>query len=127
MTGADEYCKLFTKAEQHGRLYLIPYYHARGKTFRVFVLPEGEDVIENGGVNPPLNDGTVEVYGAVSGRLGWTEAYGWIHKGAWQEDLRLLRGSRERELQEYKERQLAYAEEREDEKQKRVSRTLSTY
>ena len=52
MKGADEYCRLFNKAEQHGRLYLLPHYHTRGKTFRIYVLLEGEAVIPNGGFNP---------------------------------------------------------------------------
>lgn len=87
MKGADEYYELFRKAEQIGRLYLLPSSHARGPTFRLYVLPAGEDVIENGGFNPPLNKEAVEVYGVTGGQLGWTERYGWIHRGAWQDDF----------------------------------------
>jgi hypothetical protein len=87
MKGANEYCKYFRKAEQVGRLYILPHYHARGKTLRIYVLPEGEMAIENAGINPPLNKDAVEVYGVVGGNLGWTEKYGWIHEGPWQGDF----------------------------------------
>lgn len=96
MNGAREYAKYFTKAEQHGRLYILPSSHARGKTFRIFVLPKGENVIAGCGINPPLNDNTVLVYGMISGQRGWTESYGWIHKGSWVQDF-------ERILQEKKD------------------------
>lgn len=108
MKGADEYCRLFNKAEQHGRLYLLPHYHARGKTFRIYVLPECEAVIQNGGFNPPLNKDAVEVYGIVSGQPGWTEEYGWLHEGQWKEDFKMICNNRERELRlQEKQRQLA--------------------
>ncbi len=87
MKGAREYANLFSKAVQIGRLYILPHYHARGKTFRIYVLPEGESVVENAGINPPLNAESVEVYGIVGGNPGWTESYGWIHRGKWQDDF----------------------------------------
>ena len=87
MNGAREYCKLFRKAQQIGRLYMIPSHHARGKTFRIYVLPEGEKVIENGGINPPCNVDAVEVYGVIGGQRGWSESYGWLHRGPWQADF----------------------------------------
>ena len=102
MEGAKEYCRLFEKAEQFDRLYLLPHCHARGKTFRIYVLPEGEDAIENGGINPPLNDGVVEVYGVVGGNPGWSEEYGWLHKGKWQEDFRQICHYRRKVLERQK-------------------------
>jgi len=42
--------------------------HARGKTFRIYLV-DGEN--------------TLEVYGVVRGQRGWTEEYGWRHKGTW--------------------------------------------
>ena len=90
MNGARDYCVIFKEAEQVGRLYLLPGSHARGLTFSVYVLPENEEAIENGGRNPPLNNNAVEVYGAVSGHRGWTESYVWIHEGPWMKDLAVL-------------------------------------
>jgi hypothetical protein len=87
MKGADEFCKVFKKTERIGRLYLLPDSHARGKTFRIYILPEGEKVIKNGDCNPPLNSNCVEVYGIISGQPGWTDAYGWLHTGKWVDDF----------------------------------------
>lgn len=87
MKGADKYTKVFQKAEQIGRLYLLPRHHARGDTFEIYVLPEGESVVENGGSNSPLNKNAVEVYGIISGYAGWDESYGWLHKGEWVKDF----------------------------------------
>jgi len=82
--------KVFKQAEQIGRLYLLPSKHARGNTFRIYVLPAGEEVIENAGINPPLNKDAVEVYGITGGQAGWTETYGWLHEGKWQSDFEAL-------------------------------------
>lgn len=88
MKGARGYAELF-ETGQYGRLYIVSSYHARGKTFRIFVLPEGEDAIPNG-PNAPLNKDKVEVYGVVDGNPGWSETYGWKHFGKWQDDFQLL-------------------------------------
>jgi hypothetical protein len=67
MNGAREYATLFPGNTQVGRLALISGSHARGSTFRIYVLPEGEVMSENGRGNPPLNKDAVEVYGIVGG------------------------------------------------------------
>lgn len=86
MKGANEYAQLF-ETGQYGRLYLVSGSHARGLTFSIFVLPDGVEAIPNGQNNPPLNHDAIEVYGATSGHLGWTETYGWLHDGGWQNDF----------------------------------------
>lgn len=103
MQGAREFASLFSTS-QHGRLYIVSSSHARGKTFQIFVLPEGVQAQQNGQSNPCLNSDAVEVYGMVSGQRGWTETYGWLHVGRWQDDFdalveerRLLRAHRESE------------------------------
>jgi hypothetical protein len=88
MIGAREYADLFTTG-QYNRLYISSHYHARGKTFRIYVLPEGEAAIPNG-PNGPLNKDAVEVYGITGGHHGWTETYGWLHQGKWVDDFNLL-------------------------------------
>ena len=90
MKGADEFTRLFRENQQHGRLALVPGSHARGDTFRIFVLPDGEAAQWNGRNNAPLNHGAVEVYGVVDGIPGWTESYGWLHNGPWCVDFRAL-------------------------------------
>jgi hypothetical protein len=97
MNGAREYAELFATS-QHGRLYIVSGYHARGKTFRIFVLPEGVKAEPNGPHNAPLNEDAVEVYGVVGGDLGWTESYGWLHKGKWQQDFEKLVAQRKEEI-----------------------------
>jgi hypothetical protein len=91
MQGAREYATLF-QTGQHGRLFLVSSSHARGKTFRIFVLPEGEEARPNGAGtgNAPLNLDAIEVYGITSGQPGWTETYGWLHAGRWQQDFEKL-------------------------------------
>ena len=89
MKGAREYANLF-ETGQVGRLYLVSGEHARGKTFHIQVLPEGEQAIPNGCNNLCLNTDAIEVYGIIGGQTGWTETYGWLHKGKWQEDFLTL-------------------------------------
>lgn len=92
MNGAREYSRLF-KTGQCGRFYIVSGSHARGKTFHIYVLPEGETAIPNGQHNGPLNKDTVEVYGITGGQPGWTEAYGWLKEGPWIEEFNDLLGS----------------------------------
>jgi len=84
MKGADEYYDLFNgQSQQIGRLFLHPHTHARGKCFKIFLLPEGVE-IEGNRVGRRDN---VCVYGVTGGQLGWTETYGWLYKGKWQDDF----------------------------------------
>jgi len=89
MNGARQYADLFTTG-QYGKLYIVSGSHARGKTLHVQVLPEGEEAKPNGRNNLCSNDGAIEVYGLVSGNPGWTEVYGWLHEGPWQDDFYAL-------------------------------------
>lgn len=93
MEGAREYASLFPKDTQYGRLYLCPGAHARGKTFHIFVMPD-----ELPYRNPWLVKDAVEVYGVLGGNPGWTEYYGWLHKGPWQQDFFELVKNRKAEI-----------------------------
>jgi hypothetical protein len=77
MTGARKYARLF-ETGQYGKLYIESSSHARGLTFHIWVggEPRGKD--------------SVEVFGIIGGNPGWTESYGWLHEGAWQEDMHKL-------------------------------------
>lgn len=90
MEGAFNFSTLFSKPEQIGRLYVLPGSHARGKTFHIYLLPEGEKAEVHYISNPPVNEGTLEVYGVKGGHTGWTEYYGWLHQGKWQEDFQAV-------------------------------------
>ncbi len=97
MLGARRNAELF-KTGQYERLYIVSGSHARGKTFHIFVLPEGEKAISNGPNNAPLNKDAVEVYGVIGGNPGWTEGYGWLHDGKWQSDFLKMVKRREDEI-----------------------------
>lgn len=126
MQGAREYATLF-QTGQHGRLYLVSSSHARGKTFRIFVLPEGEDAKPNGPHNALLNGDAVEVFGIVGGQPGWTETYGWLYAGRWQEDFAALVDARKAELAAAANGKAATLLQREEEEAARVHALLATY
>src|SRR5262245_13947736 len=119
MQGADEYCRLFKETKQYNCLYVVPGSHARGDTFHLYVLPLGEAAKPNG-PNAPLNPEAVEVYGIVSGNPGWTETYGWLHKGLWQQDFEKLVRSKELELEDKQRREQAQSTELKQKEQDRV-------
>jgi len=126
MKGAREYARLF-ETGQYGRLYLVSGSHARGKTFRVYILPANEEAKQNGPHNPPLNKDAVEVYGITGGQPGWTETYGWLHEGRWQEDFDLLVEQRRSEVAA---REIANEEAQSDANNtetQRVASLLATY
>jgi len=102
MIGAREYAELF-KTGEYGRLYIVSSSHARGRTFTIQILPEGEKAILNGSNNQCLNKDAVLVYGVVSGNPGWTETYGWLHQGKWQEDFQKLVDNRKAEIERKEE------------------------
>lgn len=94
MRGATEYAGLFT-VEQIGRLYIVPGCHARGETLHIYVMPSEEPFRSV----PWACADAVEVYGITGGQPGWTETYGWLHTGKWQDDFAALVVQR-REAQE---------------------------
>jgi len=126
MQGAHEYATLFSTS-QHGRLYLVSGSHGRGKTFRIFVLPEGEAAIPNGSINAPLNRNAVEVYGIVGGQPGWTESYGWLHEGKWQDDFYDLVERRRADDEAARARNVARTQASEDAVKAEKLALLATY
>lgn len=125
MKGARDYACLF-KTGQYGNLYFVSSEHARGKTFRIFILPDGEKAIPNGN-NAPLNKDSVEVYGVIGGNLGWTEYYGWIYRGAWIEDFEILVKNRKEDIARKQESLLKKTTKEEKVEKERVKKLLSNY
>lgn len=113
MKGAREYAGLF-ETGQYDRFYIVSGSHARGRTFHIQILPEGELAKRNGKNNLCLNRDAVEVYGIVSGHPGWTETYGWLHHGKWEEDFYKLvaekKDERARASEEERQRSLKLEE-----------------
>lgn len=122
----SSFSRLF-ETGQYGRFYFVSGYHARGRTFRIFLLPIGEVAIPNGPHNPPRNITAVEVYGVVSGNPGWTESYGWIHKGKWCEDFAKMVSIREAEIKAEKEENDRWVMEQKTKEQERINGLLSSY
>jgi len=125
MNGAREYAKLF-KTGQYGNLYITTGSHARGYTFHVQILPNGEKAKANYG-NMATNEGAVEVYGIVSGQPGWTESYGWKHKGPWQEDFEKLVVSMRLAKEEEDRMNTALNEQYEQDRKKAIQERLDAY
>ena len=127
MKGAYEYNILFKESHQKGRLFFVVSDHARGTTFRVFVLPAGEDAIKNGSSNAPLNSNAVEVFGQIGGNLGWTDFYGWIHKGKWQDDFNEYVEVLKEQKETYRRKLDKAKQAREAQEAKELERNLSNY
>lgn len=126
MVGAREYANLFEKG-QYGRLYIVPGSHARGRTFRIQVLPEGEKARPNGGENLCLNPDAVTVYGVVGGRPGWTESYGWMHNGPWVQDFEAMVAERRSTLESESAQNSKRIAEIKEERLAREKELLSSY
>ena len=126
MKGAREYAGLF-KTGQYGRFYIVSSSHARGRTFHIQVLPENEEAVSNGVGNLCLNGDAVEVYGSVSGRPGWTEEYGWLHKGAWCDDFYAIVEKRRDEFTASISRAVSAREDLAEIEATRVDGLLSSY
>jgi hypothetical protein len=90
MNGAREYAEIFGVSQQHGKLFISVGSHARGKTFHVYISPDE---------SPYSFSDMAEVYGIISGQPGWTETYGWIHRGPWEEDFAKLLEATKKEWQ----------------------------
>jgi len=97
MKGAREYAKLFKESGQYGKLWIEVGHHARGYTFKIYVLPEGLIIKDNGIWN---YEDVVEVYGVISGTPGWTETYGWKYEGKWVDDFEAIVKLKRKQLKE---------------------------
>jgi len=127
MKGAWEYAQLFPNPVQYGKLYLLPGFTEKGRTFEIWVLPEGESVTPEAS---PLNSvpNAVLVYGVISGsRSGIREEYGWVHRGKWVEDFeKLVKEARDQLVMKLNARRLEI-EEAEKEERLRIRRLLDNY
>lgn len=93
----------------------------------MYVLPKDVEATPNGSQNGPLNVDAVEVYGAVSGQLGWTEEYGWKHKGPWVQDFEKLVTSFKLEKEQKERRAEDATEDAEKARRECVQKLLDDY
>ena len=122
MHGAKEYASIF-ESGQYGRLFLVSGRHARGKTFHIWVLPD-ETPIQG---MPWRAKDAVEVYGIAGGQPGWSEWYGWLHRGKWEEDFAALVEARRAELAAGKAQQAREKEGAEAAERQRIATLLAKY
>lgn len=126
MRGAKEFAELFATG-QYGRLYITSGSHARGKTFHIQILQKDEIALPNGDNNSCLNPNAVEVYGIVNGQPGWTESYGWLHKGKWVDDFNELIKEKRKQKSALNLKQKSTTEKRLLNEKKSVTKLLSQY
>jgi len=126
MKGARKYALLF-KTGQYGKLYITSGNHARGRTFRIQILKEGEIAKPNGDGNCCINNGAVIVYGVTGGVRGWTETYGWLHEGKWQEDFEKLVTEKRTKISFENEKYIKQRLEEEKAEEDHINKTLIEY
>lgn len=126
MKGAREYAGLF-KTGQYDKLYIVSGCHARGKMFRIQILPKGVKAIPNGNGNLCLNKDALEVYGVLGGNIGWTEYYGWLHEGKWQDDFKKLVSKAKRLIANRNRKASKIQEQRRLEQEKDAKKLLQAY
>lgn len=123
MKGAKRYAELFGKNQQLGKLYAQVGSHARGRTFKLWVLPN-EELIDK---SIHIVKDAIEVYGVVSGQPGWTESYGWVHKGPWEKDFKNWVHSLELAQAEAQRTRQANTEEAEIKRNLKIKELLDNY
>jgi hypothetical protein len=111
MVGAHEYAKMFPSG-QYGYLRIYSGEHARGKYFHIYI---------------GRKENEVEVYGILGGHPGWTEWYGWIHEGPWQQDFEKEIEKRKAELTAEFERSRQYKARTIQNESDRVKSVLRQY
>ena len=122
MNGAREYAGIF-QTGQYGKLYLVCGNHARGRTFHIYVMPS-----ETKHIGMPCTcKEAVEVYGIVSGQPGWTETYGWLHRGKWINDFDRLVADRLASIAEHRRRQQENKKEEALTEKEQTLQLLSNY
>lgn len=130
MTTFAQYCKVFTEArsEQIGRLYIVLYQHARGRTLDIYVLPAGGIILEENLGDLPKVENAIKVYGIVDGQAGWeTGAHGWIHEGGWEDEFNLIVTKRLLALKNIEEKDEEERKRTKDLKDEKQQKLISAY
>ena len=86
--------------------------HARGECFRIYLIEDATLPDE------VLKSKAFEVYGIISGQPGWTECYGWKHKGSWVKPILKYLMDLKKEIELYDESILEEKRLKEKEKNK---------
>lgn len=126
MYGAKEFASLFCTG-QYGHLYLESGTHARGKTFHIYVLPVDMQITDPRQFNNIRNSQAVEVYGITGGQPGWTESYGWLHIGPWQQEFQKLVIAKNIATQEAAIKREQIVQDKINEEERRVKQLLHNY
>jgi hypothetical protein len=93
-----------SKTYIYGNIIFITSSHARGKCFHIFLIENPNQS------NEEIKSNAFEVYGVISGNPGWTEQYGWIHKGSWVKAILGYINQLEDEINQYDENKIRIEE-----------------
>mgnify|MGYP001601647952 FL=1 len=114
MNGARELGKLFGQGEfRSGKLLIVSGKHARGRYFHIYTV--GDD------------GSKTEVYGILGGQPGWTEYYGWLHKGKWQDDFFEVCKRQQQAVEKHRAELMAEKEARRRAEEEKVRNALAAY
>jgi len=113
MKGAREYRKYLKRGKTEHESLIIEFgQHARGDTLHISIK---------------TTEGILEVYGVVGGQPGWTESYGWLHKGPWVGDFENYIESRRLEVEASELRNQAVSKEHAKARKESEARILAAY
>ncbi len=100
------------KIYKWGIVHFLLDHHARGDTFKIWLIDGSEKI---------------EVYGIVSGQPGWTESYGWTKKGTWVKPILQFIMKLEKEIAKYDEQQAEIGRDIEREKNKEIGAVVNKF
>lgn len=89
-----------------GNILYVTASHARGKTLHIYLIDENEELFQ--------------VYGVTGGNSGWTETYGWTHKGTWVKPILQQLKNLSKAIDAHDEELASVKREREREENKQI-------
>ncbi|WP_340011764.1 hypothetical protein MHI32_01480 [Paenibacillus sp. FSL H7-0690] len=98
---------------RNGNVLYVTASHARGKTFFIYLIDE--------------NSNLFKVYGVTGGNPGWTETYGWLHKGTWVKPILQYFRNLEGEIVEHDEKIEQKKREKEREQNKGIGEQINKF
>lgn len=98
---------------RNGNVLYVTASHARGETFFIYLI-DG-------------NDKLFKVYGITEGHPGWTETYGWTHKGTWVKPILQYLRNLESEITSHDEAREQKERELERETNRQIGKSINKF
>jgi hypothetical protein len=102
----------------NGNVLYVTSSHARGTQFFICLVDNTEEISQ---------DNCFKVYGIISGNPGWTECYGWIHNGNWNEPILNYLENLKNEIKLYDENIEEQKRLKEEEHNKAINETIDKF